>query len=375
MSGRLTVNHYVTRGPTRVRISGECRKNLGGNVKLGRITRSALAVPAVTALAATSLMLATTPAHAATDIIIGTQNAAVNAQVQYAQDNGIFAANGLNATIRVAAPPALTAQLVSGQIQFQYLPFANAITARTNGGIDLKVVAPANGISYNDARRMQRDPAFAALTDTSGFCVNPASGIKSGKDLQGKVVVVGSRGGLSELDFSEYIRKAGGDPKSVKWTLAPMGTGVDLVRQGKADAAYVALPFTTSCTQQGLKILTQADFVVNPAGGPTAGWVTTAQYMASNPAVVAAFQKSMWQVNEQLRGTSAAAKANQEKMVQAMMKLSGQSREYITAYKLPYFFANIRQSDLIPWALALQRNGLVIKPVDVPGLLAKQYRP
>lgn len=344
-------------------------------MKLRKSIRSTVAAVAAAALTATTFVVAASPAHAATDIIVGTQNAAVNAQVQYAQDNGIFAKNGLNATIRVGAPPALIAQLAAGQIQFMYLPLANAITARTNGGINLKVVAPANGISYLDARRMQRDPAFAALTDTSAFCVRADSSIKRGKDLEGKVVVIGSRGGLSELDFSEWIRKDGGDPKTVRWTIAPMGPGLDLVRSGRADAAYAALPFTSACNGNGLKILTQADFQVNPAGGPTAAWVTTADYAAANPSVVLAFQKSIWEVNQQLAGNSATAKANREKMIQAMMKLSGQPREYITAYKLPYFFAKIRALDVKPWAEALQRNGLVVKPVDIPGLLAKQYSP
>ena len=295
---------------------------------------STIAVSAVAAFSASMVILSSGPAFAATDIIVGTQNAAVNAQVQYAQDYGVFAKNGLNATIRPAAPPALIAQLAAGQIQFMYLPLANAITARTNGGINLKVIAPANGISYLDARRMKQDAKFAALTDTSAMCVRSDSAIKRGKDLEGKVVVVGSRGGLSELDFREFVRKDGGDPNTIKWTVAPMGPGIDLVKSGRADIAYAALPFTSACNQEGLKVLTQADFVVNPVGGPTAGWVTTADYAAQNPAVVTAFQKSIWEVNQQLAGNSTSTQANREKMVKSMMKLSGQPREYITAYKL-----------------------------------------
>lgn len=325
--------------------------------------------------AAATLIVSAGPAFAATEIIVGTQNAAVNAQVQYAQDYGVLAANGLNATIRPAAPPALIAQLAAGQIQFMYLPLANAITARTNGGINLKIIAPANGISYLDARRMRSDTKFAALTDTSAFCVRSDSSIKRGKDLEGKVVVIGSRGGLSELDFREYVRKDGGDPNTIKWTVAPMGPGIDLVKSGRADVAYAALPFTSACNQAGMKILTQADFVVNPIGGPTGAWVTTADYAAENPSVVKAFQKSIWEVNQQLAGVSSTAMANKEKMIQSMMKLSGQPREFITAYKLPYFFGKVRQTDVTPWALALQRNGLVSKPVDIPGLLATQYTP
>lgn len=333
--------------------------------------RTAISAVAGVAVVASAALIGAAPASAATNIEIGVNAVGTNAAAQYAIDNGIFAKNGLNAKLRVTpAVPLLVQALQAGQIQFMYIPLANALTARTNGGIDLKMVAPANGISKNDAKRMLTDRRFAQVTDPSSFCIRKNSGIKSGKDLSGKTIAIGSRGGLAELDFSEYIRKGGGDPKSVKWTVASMANGIDLVKRGVADAAYATTPFNTTCLEDGLDILTQADFVVNPAGGPTAGWITTSKYASANPAVVKAFQKSMYEANAAINN-----KANKAKFYQSASTLTKQPVEYFANQKTPYFYPTMTKADVVAWANALQRNGLVVKPVDVAGIIAPQYRP
>ena len=333
--------------------------------------RRTIGALAAVAVAAGSQLFGLAPANAATDIIVGTNAVGTNAVVQYAIDQGIFKKNGLNVSLKVSpAPPELVRMLQSDQIQFMYLPFANALTARTNGGIDLKIVAPANGISANDAIRMKTDAKFAKVTDPSSICVNPASGIKRGKDLAGKTIAIGSRGGLSELAFSEYIRNDGGDPKTVKWTISSMAQGMDLVKKGTVDAAYGTTPFNALCEQNGMKILTQADFQIDPNGGPVAAWVATAKYIAGNPAAVKAFQKSMYEANMQLRN-----KANFEKFYQSASKMTRQPVESFKTTKMPYYFTTITKADVQTTADALYRNGLVKQTVDVPGILYTQYRP
>lgn len=334
----------------------------------GRRTVGALAALAV---AAGSQLLGLAPANAATDIVVGTNAVGTNASVQYAIDQGIFAKNGLNVSLKVSpSPPELVRNLAAGQIQFMYIPFANALTARTNGGLDIKIVAPANGISPNDAVRMKKDPVFAKVTDPSTICVDPAKGITRGRDLAGRTIAVGSRGGLSELAFSEYIRKDGGDPKTVKWTIASMQQGMDLVKKGLVDASYGTTPFNSYCESIGMKILTQADFQIDPDGGPVAAWITTAKYIAENPATVKAFQKSMYEANLQLRN-----KANFEKFYQSASTLTRQPVDFFKTTKMPYYFTTITKADVQTTANALQRNGLVVKPVDVPGILYTQYKP
>lgn len=337
-------------------------------LKNGRRTLGALAAVAV---AAGSQLFGLAPANAATDIVVGANAVGTNAVVQYAIDQGIFTKNGLNVSLKVSpAPPELVRLLAANQIQFMYIPFANALTARTNGNLDIKIVAPANGISANDAIRMKKDPVFAKVTDPSTICVNPASGIKRGRDLNGKTIAIGSRGGLSELAFSEYMRNDGGDPKSVKWTIAGMQQGMDLVKRGLADASYGTTPFNSYCESLGMKILTQADYQIDPNGGPVAAWIATAKYIAENPATVKAFQKSMYEANLQLRN-----KANHEKFYQSASKMTRQPVEFFKTTKMPYYFTTITKADVQTTANALQRNGLVVKPVDVPGILYTQYKP
>lgn len=330
----------------------------------------ALATLGVSSIALAASIGGASSAQAATDVVVGVNAVGTNAQVQYAIDQGIFAKNGLNVSLMVSpAPPDLVRMLQAGQIQYMYIPFANALTARTNGNIDLKIVAPANGISANDAKRMQTDKTFAKVTDPSIFCISKTSGITRGRDLQGKTIVIGSRGGLSELAFSEYIRKDGGDPKTVKWTIASMKLGMDLVAQGKADAAYGTTPWNAYCESIGLMPLTQADFQIDSNGGPVAAWIATSQYISSNPAAVQAFQKSIAEAAVQLRN-----KANHEKFYASASKMTKQPVDFFKVTKMPYYFTSITKADVQTTADALQRNGLVVKPVDVNGILLPQYR-
>lgn len=340
-------------------------------MKIGTQFRArVVALTCAAAMAISAGVIGASSAQAATDVVVGVNAVGTNAQVQYAIDQGIFAKNGLNVTLMVSpAPPDLVRMLQAGQIQYMYIPFANALTARTNGNLDIKVVAPANGISANDARRMKTDKAFAKVTDPSIFCIKKGSGITRGRDLQGKTIAIGSRGGLSELAFSEYIRKDGGDPKTVKWTIAGMRLGMDLVNQGTADAAYGTTPFNAYCESLGLEILTQADFQIDTDGGPIAAWIATSNYINSNPAAVQAFQRSMAETAIQLR-----LRQNHEKFYQSAAKMTRQPVESFKSSKMPVYFTSVTRADVLATATALQRNGLVNKPVDVSGILLKQYR-
>jgi NitT/TauT family transport system substrate-binding protein len=335
-----------------------------------QIKSRSLAIACAVGVALGSGVVAASSASAATDVVVGVNAVGTNAQVQYAIDQGIFTKNGLNVTTMVSpSPPQLVQMLQAGQIQYMYIPFANALTARTNGNLDIKIVAPANGISANDAKRMKTDKNFAKVTDPSSFCVSKTSGITRGRDLEGKTVAIGSRGGLSELAFSEYIRNDGGDPSKVKWTIAGMKLGMDLVKQGNADAAYGTTPFNTYCETLGLDILTQADYQIDPNGGPVAAWIATSKYIAENPAAVKAFQKSMAEAAVQLR-----LRKNHDAFYEAASKMTRQPVESFKATKMPVYFTSVSRADVQTTADALLRNGLVKQPVDVNGILLTQYR-
>lgn len=337
-----------------------------------RTRRVTTVIAAAAAALLGSTLLGTAPASAATNIVIGVNPASTNAMAQYAIDKGFYAKNGLSASLRLdPAPPQTLAALASGQVQFVYIPIASALPAYTNSGMALKIIAPADGFSRSDAARAKKDKKFAGILDPSGICANPASGIKTAKDLAGKVVGTSSRGGLAELGIVTATRNAGGDPKQIKFAVIGLPNAVASVKNRVVDAAYVGAPFTGQCIAEGLSVVASPGLSIIPNGGPAAAWVTTAAYAAANPAVVKAFQKSMYEANKSTLGNPAAKR----EVALAGTKITKSTAELALAEYPRYQFTSLTKLDVQQVADALQRAGLVVKPVDVAGILAPQYRP
>lgn len=347
-----------------------------GTVTRGGTLRKTITVRTVAAATAAVVavgmqVLAASSASAATDIRVGLNPTINNGIGQYAQDAGYFARNGLNATLVVSpAPPQTISQLQAGQIDFAYIPIASALPAYTNGGIAMKIIAPSDGISRSDAVRAQKSKAYAAAIDAGGVCVRPDSGINRPKDLEGKTVGVTSRGGLAELGYFESVRRDGGDPKKLTYAVIGFPESVAAVKNGRVAAAFTGSGYTPQCKAEGMKVLMQPSLAIQPNGGPRNVWVTTADYYAKNPATVKAFQKSIYEVN-----TATHKKANMREMIIASTKLTKQPLELALSQRPNYHFTALTKSDIQEVANALQRAGMVVKPVDVPGVLAPQYRP
>lgn len=336
-----------------------------------RLGRATTVIAAGVALLGTTL-LGASPASAATNIIVGVNPSSTNAMAQYAIDKGYYAKNGLSASLQVfPAPPQSLGALAAGQVQFVYIPIASVLPAYTNSGMALKIIAPADGFSRNDAARAKKDPKFSQLLDASGICANPAKGIKTAKDLEGRNVGTSSRGGLAELGIVTATRNAGGDPKLIKFAVIGLPNAVASVKNGVVDAAYVGAPYTGQCIAEGLSVIASPGLAVIPNGGPVSVWATTAAFAASNPEVVKAFQKSMFEANKSTVGNAAAKR----EVALSGTKITKATPELALAEYPRYQYTTLTKADVQQVANALQRAGLVIKPVDVAGILAPQYRP
>ncbi len=324
-------------------------------------------------IASTSLaMAAAGPAAAATDIKVGITAINSVGTIPWGQSARIFAKNGLNVTeVKVfPAPPPSLAALAAGAVQFAYAPSIPIINAYANGGMALKVVAVADGYPAGALTAAKKDPAKAALLDDTGTCVSPTSGITSWKDLAGKTVSVPARKAQGEVTIAQAVKAAGGDPASVNFVVLPFGAALDSVKQGKIQAAFTVEPFTSECAASGLKNLGSPGIQFFTNESAIGMWVTTAAYAAQNPAAVEAFQKSIKEVN-----TFASTKAGWDKILQSMNPTYTQV-DLATARKANpgYYPATIVKNDLANPASKMLALGFLTKPVDVAGLLMKQYR-
>ncbi|MDA2987527.1 MAG: ABC transporter substrate-binding protein [Actinomycetota bacterium] len=338
-----------------------------------RSIRRLVAVVASGAMAGLGLSVAAAPAQAATDIKVGALAINSSGALQYAIDSGIFRKNGLNVTevVIFPAPPPGIAGLASGAVQFTYTPTIPAINAYENGGVDLRIVAPADGYTRAQLAAAKKDPKVAALLDDTGVCASPSAGINRWRDLEGKTVAVPARGAQAEVTIVAAVKNDGGDATKIKWTTLPPGQAIDAVKSGRIDAGFTVEPFVTECISQGLKNVGRPGVEFFDTESAIGVWVTTAPYAKANPKVVSAFQKSMFEAHQY----AMKSKANMNRVLRASTKITEVSPEVALAANPPIYPLYVTRVDVTRPAQKMLDLGFLSKKADVAGLLQKQYRP
>jgi ABC-type nitrate/sulfonate/bicarbonate transport system substrate-binding protein len=338
-----------------------------------RSIKRLVAVAASGATAALGLSVAAVPAQAATDIKVGVVAINSTGALQYAIDSGIFRKNGINVTEVVVfpAPPPGIAALASGAVQFTYTPTIPAINAYENGGINLRIVAPADGYTRAQLAAAKKNPKVAAQLDDTGVCASPSAGISRWRDLEGKTVAVPARGAQAEVTIVAAVKNDGGNPASIKWTTLPPGQAVDAAKSGRIDAGFTVEPFVTECINQGLQNVGRPGVEFFDTESAIGVWVTTAPYAQANPKVVEAFQKSMYEAHQY----AMKSKANMNRVMRASTKITEVTPEVALAANPPIYPLFVTQVDVIRPAQKMLNLGFLSKKADTAGLLLKQYRP
>lgn len=335
--------------------------------------RSVALVGIASILSSGALALAVAgPAAAATDIKVGITAINSVGTIPWAVSSGIFKKNGLNVTeIKVfPAPPPSLAALAAGAVQFAYTPIIPAINAYANSGMALKIVAPADGYPVGQLAAARKNPALAAKLDDTGVCVSPTGGVNSWKDLAGKTVSVPARGAQGEVTIAQAVKSAGGDPATINFVTLPFGAALDAVKAGRTQAAFTVEPFTSDCAASGLKNVGSPGIQFFTTEQAIGVWVTTATFAQQNPAAVLAFQKSIAEVNR-----FASTKAGFDKILQAINPTYTQVDLATARRSNPaYYPPTVVAADVTTPAGKMLALGFLKKPVDVAGLLAKQYR-
>jgi len=315
---------------------------------------------------------AASPAQALTDIkvALGPWNSV--GAIVYAQNSGIMRKNNLNVSefVVLPAPPPAIAALASGKVQFAYSPTIPAINSYENAGINLRIVAPADGYKRRDLAKAKKDLDFAAKMDDTGVCINPSSGIKRWKDLVGKTVSVPARGAQAEVTIAGAVEKDGGDASKINWVTLTFPEVVPSVKNGQIDAGFTVEPFGGICKTEGMKNLGSPGISFFDVEQAIGVWVTTADYAKNNPKAVADFQKAMYQVHEYAMKRD----SNMRKIIVASTQITELTAKEALAANPPYYPMQVTRVDVTRPATKMYELGFLDKKADVAGLLAKQYR-
>ncbi len=197
------------------------------------------------------------------------------APIYLGKEKGFFKKHGIELELSSAqGGAAIVPGVVSGQFQFGFSNVTSLIIAHDKG-LPVKVVAAGNFSTG-------KDPDFSAVV------VKKDSPIKSAKDLEGKTVSVNTLKNIGDTTVRESIRKAGGDPSTVKFVELAFPDMPAAVANGRVDAAWVVEPFVTIAKSQGDRVIAW-NLVDTAPNLMIAAYFTSQQLEKSDPGLVKNF--------------------------------------------------------------------------------------
>ncbi|MBR0873207.1 ABC transporter substrate-binding protein [Bradyrhizobium tropiciagri] len=165
--------------------------------------------------------------------------------------------------------------LVGGSFDIAYGNVVSALLA-SQQGLDVRVIAPGTKLTDKD-------------TDTTPVLALSDSGIKTGKDLEGKTFAVNTRNNVIWLYARTWVKATGGDPGKVTFKEVPFPQVEDALRQKRVDAAFLVAPFSIIAMQKpGISVLAHP-YTELQLGVDVGQWITTGKLLAEKPETMKKF--------------------------------------------------------------------------------------
>ncbi len=180
------------------------------------------------------------------------------------------------------------------------------------GQIDLAYIGPGPAISA--ASRGMPVQFLAGAAEAGAVLVaRKDSGIKTERDLAGKIVAVPSLGNTQDISLRHLLGanglKSKADGGAVTITPIPPADVVAAFAGKRADAALVPEPWGAALEAQGHKIIGDEKTVWRGGKYPTAIVIVNAKFAQANPALVTAFLAAHTDAVAYLNKSPAAAQA------------------------------------------------------------------
>ena len=165
--------------------------------------------------------------------------------------------------------------LIGGSFDVVYGNVVSVLLA-SQQGLDVKVIAAGTKAALRE-------------TDTTPIIVRSDSGIKSGKDLEGKSISVNTRNNVIWLYARAWIKATGGDPDKVTFKEVPFPQVEDALRQQRVDAAFLVAPFSVVALQKpGLTAIANPYSDIQP-GVDVGQYITTGKLLSTRPEMIKKF--------------------------------------------------------------------------------------
>lgn len=267
--------------------------------KIGKL----LTTLAVSTLVAVAVTACSTPSEPATDGEITTVTVAYNpgsymAALFLGNDQGVFAANGLELELVPQSDvAAIISGVASGQYDFGFGTILHEINARSNG-VPVKIVATVFGNQRDGEERE---------TDSNALVARPGSGITSVADLEGKRLGIIGLSSFHTLELYEYAEREGFPADSVTLVQLPFPQMASSLASGDVDAVIIQSPFIADALELGGTVIAKPNNELFP-GSFTTGFITRDSNIEQRPDVVAAFNTAMFESVELLQTDEAGGR-------------------------------------------------------------------
>lgn len=314
-----------------------------------RLGMCALVLAALIAMPVRQAASQTKPA--ATELKLALQPLTNYANILVARDKGFFTEENLSVSWTTVSQGAWTVEAVyGGSVHFGGSGLIEPLIARGNG-LDL-MLAVANG------RIQPKAP------DNNALLVRTNDTIAKAADFTGKTVAAGLINSPNYIHMVHWLKKAGVDPKSVRFLELPFPQMADALYQNRLDAVWNVEPFVTIMVKSG-----QARIIAHPYQENIPNMDITAVYareswLKANRDVALRFKRA---VDKATNYFNAAPKEERDDWV---AKFTGVRPELVAAMTLPQFVTEFNIPGLRANVELAVSQG-VVKPFDVESMIWK----
>lgn len=290
----------------------------------------------------------TSGAPEASEITIGLLPIVDVAPVHLAIERGLFAAEGLTVTIEtVQGGAAAIPALVGGDLDLAYGNWVSFLLANQEG-IPLRAIA--DGV--------------AAAPGFTEFLALPESGLQGDPaGMAGRIVALNTLNNIGELALRATLVAAGVSPDDVQMTEIPFPDMPAVLERGDVDVIWASEPVPTIAKSSLDAVVVADSFVGAMDGFPVAGYQATAEFVASNPNTVAAFQRAM-------AAAVALIEADPSIVAAIVPTYTGLAADLAAGIALPRYGTSIEAATLQRVHDALVEHGMLEPGLDVPALVA-----
>ncbi|HEV8020334.1 MAG TPA: ABC transporter substrate-binding protein [Candidatus Lustribacter sp.] len=266
----------------------------------------------------------------------------------YAADaQGFFAEENVAPAAQVVRGGAAAIPAVVGGTYDMVYANGTSIVQAINRGIELRIV-------------LEGAPMGSKPPDPGALLKRKGEPLKTGKDLEGKVVGVNALRDVQWMLVTSWIKATGGDPDKVQLVEVPLPSMIDTIKAKRVDTALVLDPFLAmGLADPEIELLDWAMSRVYP-GGPIAFWALTPQLAATRANDVRAFARAY------KRGAAwCNAPANKEALIKLVADYTKIPPDVVARMSPVPAHAEIEPAGLPRLTTMMKQSGLLTGDVDL----------